>query len=381
MAIPTLEGFVEPLLRLLYEQPDGVRTAEAYEEVANRVQLPASERTELLQSGQPVYQNRIGWAHDRLKRAGVSASPQRGLWAITVAGRRFIDAHSGHFTLETILDEMTVVGAEIPESMPTIGMLDAAHRTVVSVTRDTTVREAITLMMLHNYSQLPVMSGVRQVDGVISWRTLGRRITLQGPCELVRDCMERDVKRLPDSTLLFDALTEINKSEFVLVEDRQKRISGIVTATDIGEQFREMSEPFILLGAIENHIRKLIAGKFSRDELRAARSPGDADREISGIFNMNFSEYHTLLSRDENWKKLQLSIDKRRFLDALERIRQLRNDVMHFDPELDSQAVIELRAFLRFLGEVAPAEPAAQPPVPERPKKAKGKGEPATTSR
>jgi predicted transcriptional regulator len=354
MSIPTLEGFIEPLLRLLHERPEGVRPAEAYEEAANRVQLSAAERTELLESGQPVYQNRIGWAHDRLKRAGVSSSPQRGLWMITEAGRRFVTAHPGSFTLETILAEMTVVGAEIPDSTPTIGMLDAAHRTVVTVSRDTTVREAVTLMMLHNYSQLPVISGARTINGVVSWRSIGRRTLLQGPCEFVRECMDPDVKTVYEDVLLFDALPEINKHEFVLVQDRQGRITGIVTASDIGEQFREMSEPFILLGGIENHIRKLIARVFSRDDLRAARSPGDDQRQIGGIFDLNFAEYRTLLSSDENWKKLNLPVDKRRFLEALDSVRELRNDVMHFDPELDSQAVLELRAFLRFLREVAP---------------------------
>ena len=36
---------------------------------------------------QPIYRNRAGWAHDRLKRAGLSSSPRRGSWQITQAGR------------------------------------------------------------------------------------------------------------------------------------------------------------------------------------------------------------------------------------------------------------------------------------------------------
>jgi len=33
-----------------------------------------------------VYKNRAGWAHDRLKRAGLSSSPRRGYWKLTDKG-------------------------------------------------------------------------------------------------------------------------------------------------------------------------------------------------------------------------------------------------------------------------------------------------------
>jgi restriction system protein len=32
---------------------------------------------------QLIYKNRAGWAHDRLKRAGLSSSSRRGSWKIT----------------------------------------------------------------------------------------------------------------------------------------------------------------------------------------------------------------------------------------------------------------------------------------------------------
>jgi len=35
---------------------------------------------------QQVYKNRAGWAHDRLKRAGLSSSPKRGFWKLTPEG-------------------------------------------------------------------------------------------------------------------------------------------------------------------------------------------------------------------------------------------------------------------------------------------------------
>lgn len=94
MAIPTYDQFIAPLLRALSEHPKGMRSRDAYEAVAVAVGLTAEDRTLLLPSGQQaVYANRIGWAHDRLKRAGYSQSLQRGFWQLTEKGRSFVAAH------------------------------------------------------------------------------------------------------------------------------------------------------------------------------------------------------------------------------------------------------------------------------------------------
>lgn len=88
LAIPTYDQFIEPLLRYLAAQSEPVRTKVIYEALAETSGLTAQEKSELLPSQvQPVYQNRIGWAHDRLKRAGYSSSPQRGYWMLTPKGR------------------------------------------------------------------------------------------------------------------------------------------------------------------------------------------------------------------------------------------------------------------------------------------------------
>lgn len=48
----------------------------------------------MLPSGvQTVYKNRAGWGHDRLKRAGFSASVRKGFWKLTDAGAAFAASH------------------------------------------------------------------------------------------------------------------------------------------------------------------------------------------------------------------------------------------------------------------------------------------------
>ncbi|MDA0674708.1 MAG: restriction endonuclease [Cyanobacteria bacterium] len=90
MAVPTYDQFIEPILRYLAAHPDGARAREVHDAAADALGLSNEDRIERLPSGvQPVYKNRAGWAHDRLKRAGLSECPNRGYWRLTPAGLNF----------------------------------------------------------------------------------------------------------------------------------------------------------------------------------------------------------------------------------------------------------------------------------------------------
>lgn len=86
MSLPTYDQFIEPILRFLAANPAGVPTREVHEATAKALQLTVEQRQEVVPSGQPTYKNRAGWAHDRLKRAGLSSSAKRGYWKLTDLG-------------------------------------------------------------------------------------------------------------------------------------------------------------------------------------------------------------------------------------------------------------------------------------------------------
>lgn len=98
MSVPTYDQFIEPLLRYLVGHPEGVTAKSAHEAAATMLGLNDEDRQVLLPSGaQPMYKNRAGWAHDRLKRAGLSSSPRRGFWKATPEGIAFATEHSAPF--------------------------------------------------------------------------------------------------------------------------------------------------------------------------------------------------------------------------------------------------------------------------------------------
>jgi restriction system protein len=94
MPIGRFDQYIEPLLKLLAAHPEGIKTADAQRMLADQFALSDEERRRLLPSGvYPVYKSRIGWAHDRLKRDGLSSSERRGFWRITEKGIAYAARH------------------------------------------------------------------------------------------------------------------------------------------------------------------------------------------------------------------------------------------------------------------------------------------------
>jgi restriction system protein len=95
MPVPTFDKFIEPLLRLLVGRAAAISASEARDLLATELGLTEDDKAERVPSGQQsVYANRVGWAHDRLKRAELSQSVQRGVWQITPKGVSFAAQHA-----------------------------------------------------------------------------------------------------------------------------------------------------------------------------------------------------------------------------------------------------------------------------------------------
>jgi hypothetical protein len=241
------------------------------------------------------------------------------------------------------------VGGRIDDPTYRIGKLASANRVPTSVTPDATRNEAITLMLSNDYSQLPVMTSVRDVKGIVSWLSIGSRLALSQPCEYVRDCMDQHAE-ISSETSLFAAINDIISNLYVLIRGADNKITGIVTTSDLSVQFQQLGEPFLLLGEIENYIRRMIQDKFTLEELVEARDPEDAERKVHTVADLAFGEYVRLLENPVRWSNLNLSIDRSLFIKQLDQIRLIRNDVMHFDPDGIADSDLDtLRGFVRFL--------------------------------
>lgn len=229
-----------------------------------------------------------------------------------------------------------------------ISRLEAANRPPIYIAPDATLTDAATLMLANGYSQLPVMTNERDVKGVISWTSIGSRIALGRQERTVKDFMEPFQEMKPNDSIL-SAINIINQFDYVLIRREDRKIIGIVTASDLNYQFKQISESFMLLSEIENYMRRLIEPKYSLEILQQAKDPADP-RVISSVSDLTFGEYVRLLENPDRWGMLGLSISRKIFCDKVDQIRKIRNDVMHFDPDgIPTESLKALHDFSIFL--------------------------------
>ncbi len=213
-----------------------------------------------------------------------------------------------------------------------ISKLEAANRPPITIAPDASLEHATTLMLSNDYSQLPVTVSDRHVKGVISWTSVGIRSALKKTGDFVRDFMDPHQEIRADSSL-FQAIPIIEQFGYVLIRSSEGSIQGIVTSSDLSSQFRQLAEPFLLLGEIENHIRHIISRRFECETLSEFSDPKDGGRTIESVADLTFGEYVRLLENPKCWDKLALAMDRVEFCKELDRVRRIRNDVMHFDPD------------------------------------------------
>lgn len=230
-----------------------------------------------------------------------------------------------------------------------ISRLEAANKELIFVKPDSELSEAITLMMTYDFSQLPVMQTKRDLKGVISWRSIGQKLSVGKSTTKVRDLMEPNFQMISSETSLFKALPVIIEHDYVLVKNKINEICGIVTASDLSLQFKQLTEPFLLVAEIENHIRQVLI-KLDKVDLEKGKDERDTERVISSVADLTFGEYLRLCQNPDTWFKLKLTIDRNTFCHQLEKIRDIRNNIMHFDPDgLESESIEVLRNFVRLL--------------------------------
>lgn len=213
-----------------------------------------------------------------------------------------------------------------------VRILEEATKTPVFIANDSPLQKAITLMRLYDYSQLPVTTnGTRGLCGYISWQTIGIAQANGVSTSIVKDYKLPVERTLKLDTPLLEAVKYVYQKEFAVVEDEKKQICGILTTTDISKQFLVLTEPFLLLEEIEGQIRRLMDNVFLLEDIKQICN--EPDREVNCIDDLTFGEYIRLLQDDEKWNRLNVNLDKSIFLNALDKVREVRNDIMHFEPD------------------------------------------------
>jgi len=245
----------------------------------------------------------------------------------------------------------------------------------VCVTLDASVREALSLMVEHDFSQLPVTNRDGILAGMISQETIAHRyFHLQGEVSLldlkVDHCLTSATTLTPERDLLevLDRLREV----YAIVVVKEGRPIGILTDFDTTHFFRDLTEGLILVEDIEVTLRNYIEAAFTTDAALQSALVGAFGKDKSSAnepakqFDMlTFGEHIHLITATGNWPRFQDVLGPMDlFAHLMAQVRQVRNQLAHFrgrpdpvqhDALLHARAWLESRPALRRPNEPSPA--------------------------
>ncbi|MCX5328133.1 CBS domain-containing protein [Streptomyces sp. NBC_00140] len=239
-------------------------------------------------------------------------------------------------------EDVSVVGL-------TVGNLPSAFTGVVAVSPSATFEEAITEMAINGYSQLPVLAGIRNLRGAVTWESIARTRHADQDAPFSKAIVRaRDVSY---DQHLIDVLPLLADFEFVLVRDQTNTISGIITANDVATAYGSMATPFFLIGEFDQRLRRILSDTFEVEYASTLCAP-DGDREIASFDDLSIGDYQRILQNKEAWEYLGWPLDRKVFTKRIDELREIRNDLMHFNPDpIPDDAVQKIRHMIALLRE------------------------------
>ena len=151
---------------------------------------------------------------------------------------------------------------------------------------------------------------------------------------------------------LIDLVPRILEDEFIYYRDPTGVIVGILTASDLAGAFQINAGPYIRVGEIEARIRQIL-DRLPLPTLRAFLKDSNVS-EFNGASDMTFGEYVKALKDEEVWSELGLPFDQGSCVATLDKVRLVRNAIMHFGEPTDddsTRAIDQTLNWLRLVGE------------------------------
>ncbi|ROR38150.1 CBS domain protein [Kitasatospora cineracea] len=247
-----------------------------------------------------------------------------------------------------------------------IGELEAARRGVTTVNLNGTVSQATYLMRTKGLAQIPVITGMAALHGVVTWSSLARMYET-GKSPTLENAMQKDSLPVADARQeFFSCLPVVKEHGYLLVRGDDGCLSGLVTMADITERFEGTARPFFLVGEIESLLRRCLGAALDQEAIRAVQTNKKADQRSGLVTDLMFGDYLRLLdgtqskpvmaaNADANWAALGwTAMDRIQFVRHLERVKDIRNRIAHFDAKpLPAEMIQELVAFTKLLRDFA----------------------------
>ncbi|GAA1888918.1 CBS domain-containing protein [Actinomadura bangladeshensis] len=242
---------------------------------------------------------------------------------------------------------------DVTDPQPMTLRLGSLPAPLISVPSTVTLTHAKTLMLKRQFSQLAVIDEDGTLHGAVSWESIGRaHIASVDPA--LKDAIAPALV-VDHDALLLEQIRPIYEQGFVFVRNVDKhRVTGIITASDLTGQFGTLARPFVLVEEAENRLRRAADRVFSVEQLRDA-VPQHQKSRVHQAADLTFGNYCYLLRDQRRWAALDWNVDHALFMELLEEVRRVRNDLMHFTTdELSGDKYDAVNGLLTLLRTVDP---------------------------
>jgi hypothetical protein len=236
-----------------------------------------------------------------------------------------------------------------------VGSLLCAKKLPTFVYPDDPLDKAITLMVINDFSQLPVLDKSEQPKGILRWPTILKGLLDSKPLGKASS-WATEARTMHRDRSIYDAFEEVLRYEYVLITEDHTKVCGIVTNYDLGAFAHENLVPFMLVGEIELSLRAII-DKHQLDRTKQ-QQPNDRRPATNGVKEPSLNELMAVLRHEENWQKLKTKLAQKELLDAIDAVRIIRNALMHFNKSRDANDtepfadMQRLKLVARFLGQI-----------------------------
>lgn len=224
----------------------------------------------------------------------------------------------------------------------------AQRKPPLCVTEGAGIRDALRLMVEHRYAQIPVVDPAGRLAGIISepallslyYFTRGEAPLLDMPLHHVVE----PAAALAEDETFFQAVEMLTAPGIAsAVVTRTQQPVGILTSKDITQIFRSLCEGIILVERAERALRDYVERAYPSEELLTAAAiatfgpdPDNPQYALRNPHTLSFGDEVQLITDQDNWPHFEPVLGpKVVFHSLMDRVRQVRNKLLHFKGQLD----------------------------------------------